>query len=185
MAAMIDKQPERRIMKSLASSMCALLACLLIAPPLMAVDSDTSRQTLSRIKGIYVLVEELQPNIRKPASRLNFTSEQLQKEIESRFQKAGITVLNRDEWLRTPGRPVLYLNVNTHQREKYWWAYDIRLEFQQIASLEANPTIKTLVSTWSTNVTGSVNVGTLAIIGNEVRMLTDIFIKAYLSVNSR
>jgi hypothetical protein len=185
MAAMIDKQPERRIMKNLASSMCALLACLLIAPPLMAVDSDTSRQTLSRIKGIYVLVEELQPNIRKPASRLNFTSEQLQKEIESRFQKAGITVLNRDEWLKTIGRPVLYLNVNTHEREKYWWAYDIRLEFQQIASLEVNPKVKTLVSTWSVNITGTANIGSLTTLTDQVKTLADIFIKAYQSVNQK
>jgi len=137
------------------------------------------------MKGVYVLVEELQPNIRSFSSKPNFSKEQLQGEMESKLKRAGILVLTRDEWLKTPGRPVLYLNANTHQREKYWWAYDIRLEFQQIASLEANPTIKTLVSTWSTNVTGSVNVGTLAIIGNEVRMLTDIFIKAYLSVNSR
>ena len=59
--------------------------------------------------------------------------------MEAQLKEAGIRVLDRDEWLRTPGRPVVYVNVNTHEYQKYRFAYDVRIELQQLATLEANP----------------------------------------------
>jgi len=176
---------DRLFVEKVSLSLAIITACLLLSKSVVASDSDSSRQTLSGIKGVYVLVEDLQPNIKKSASRSNFSTEQLQKDVELRLKKAVITVLNRDEWLKTPGQPVLYINVNTHEREKYWWAYDIKLELQQIASLEANPKVKALVNTWSVNMTGIVNIGTLNTLTDQVKTLTDIFIKAYRSVNPR
>jgi hypothetical protein len=164
--------------------MVAAWACLLgLVRAVPALDSETSRQTLSGLRGVHVLVEDLQSNIVKLFDKFGFSKDQLQKNVELKLRGAGVKVLSRNEWLASPGRPILYVAVNTHQREKYWWAYDIRVELHQMASLEVNPATKAMVSTWSTNMTGVVNIGTLNTLNEPVKVLTDLFINAFLSVN--
>ena len=150
-----------------------------------AVDSEQTRKTLAGIQGVYVLVEELQPNIQKYSSQFDLDKASLQKGAESQLREAGIRMLGREEWLKTPGRPVLYINVNTHEQEKYWFAYNIQVELQQVAAMEANPAVKSLVGTWSVNIAGMVNIGTINALRDRVKNLMDIFITAYLSANAR
>jgi len=101
------------------------------------------------------------------------------------LRAAGIKVLSPDQWSKTLGRPTLYVNVNTHESEKYWFAYDIKLELRQIVSLEARPDIKTLAVTWCINVTGVVNIGTFTVIRDNVGVLTERFVQAYKMVNGK
>jgi hypothetical protein len=152
---------------------------------LYAIDSELTRQTLLGLKGISVAVENPQPNIQKYAQRFGLTKDQLQKDIEQRLSKAGIVILNQEKWLQTSGRPVLYVIVNTHEYEKYWYSYTIIVDLMQITTLEANSDIKTLASTWSINMAGIANIGTLNTIKDNVNMLVDRFINAYLSVNRK
>lgn len=168
-----------------------LAACFLffffatMASSLYAIDSEQTRQTLLGLKSVSVAVENAQPNIQKYVQRFGLTRDQLQKDIEQRLSKAGIVVLNQEKWLQTSGRPVLYIVVNTHEYEKYWYAYTIIVDLMQIASLEANPDIKTLASTWSINMAGIANIGTLNTIKDNVNTLVDKFIDASLSVNRK
>jgi hypothetical protein len=150
-----------------------------------AVDSELTRQTLKKIQGVMVIAEELQPNITKYVKKNIPRKEILQGDVEFTLKKAGIKVLTYDEWLKSPGRPVLYVNINTHEHEKYWFAYDIRIELQQIVFLESNPKNKALASTWSMNVTGTSNVGALSAIRDNVLFLVGQFINAYKSVNNK
>lgn len=150
-----------------------------------ALDSEETRKTLAGLQGVYVLVEELQPNIQKYAKNFDLDKSSLQKSAEARLRETGIRVLGREEWLKTPGRPVLYININTHEQEKYWFAYNIQVELQQVAAMEANPAIKSLVGTWSVNMAGMVNIGTINVLQDRVKNLVDIFIKAYLAVNPK
>ena len=165
-------------------AIAALLLTLAIGNA-AAVDSEQTRKTLAGLQGVYVIVEELQPNIQKYASKFDLDKASLQKTAESRLRDAGIRTLNGDEWLKTPGRPVLYINVNTHEQEKYWFAYNIEVELQQVAAMEANPAIKSLVGTWSVNMAGMVNIGTINVLQDRVKNLVDIFIKAYLAANPK
>ena len=161
---------------------------LFMAFPVAAEDSEPSRRTLIGLQGVQVIVEELQPNILKQDKYLQkagLSKTQLQKDIESKLKSAGIKILSPDEWSKTPGRPVLYVNVNTHESEKYWFAYDIKLELRQIVSLEARPDIKTLAVTWCINVTGVVNIGTFTVIRDNVGVLTERFVQAYKMVNGK
>ncbi len=165
-------------------------AVLLIgsAVPVLAIDSKETRLTLIGLQGVYVAVEELQPNVMKYEKHLRksgLTKEQIQQGVAQRLREAEIRILSSDEWLKTPGRPVLYVNVNTHENEKYLLAYDVRLELQQLVSIDSNPRIKTLASTWTINVTGIVNIGTLNIIRDNMFFLVDRFVEAYKSVNAR
>jgi hypothetical protein len=173
---------------SLPSSLLAsllILACLLPAASCFAVDSDTTRATLLGIKGVRVIIEELQPNIQKYTKKQEISKEQLLKQVEDQLRTAGIKALNQEEWLVTPGTPVLYVNVNTHEFEKYRFAFDVSVQLRQIVSLEREPSVKSLAPTWSTNMTGVVNVGTIGSLNESVKLLVGNFIKAYASVNKK
>lgn len=157
----------------------------IIARSLYAIDSDLTRQTLLDLKGVSVAVEDPQPNIQKYVQRFGLTRDQLQKDIEQRLTKAGIAALNQEKWAAMPGRPVLYININTHEYQKYWYAYTIIVDLRQIVTLEANPDIKTLASTWSINMAGIANIGTLNTIKDNMNTLVDRFIDACQSVNRK
>jgi hypothetical protein len=149
----------------------------------LAVDSGLTRQTLKGLPGVYVVVEEMQPNIEKHAKKSEVTKLQLQADTERRLVENGVLVLLKDEWLKTPGKPVLYVGVNTHETERYWYAYDIRVEIQQIVYMEANPKIQTLATTWSVNMTGMTNIGKLDIIRSDTGVLVGKFVEAFKGIN--
>ncbi len=165
----------------------SLLLLLIASPPAGAIDTDITRKTLSGLQGVYVGVEELQPNLMKysAAQKSGLSNEGLKKDIEGRLSKAGIRVLTWDQAVKTPGMPFLYINVNTHESEKYWYAYDIRIELQQLVSMEANPKVKTLAGTWSINMTGMVNIGTMDKLKEAVAVLVDRFIGAFRAANPK
>ena len=149
---------------------------------LYAIDSEQTRQTILTIKGVRVVVEDPQPNIQKYVQRFGLTKEQLQKTIEQRLMKAGITMLDQEKWLKTAGRPILYININTHEYQKYWYAYTIIVDLRQIVTLETNPDVRTLASTWSVNMAGIANIGSLDTINKNIDVLVDRFIEARQSL---
>jgi hypothetical protein len=160
-----------------------ILSLLVVSANCFAIDSPDTRRTLVGIKNVHVIVEELQPNLQKYAKKQDLSREQVQRQVENQLKAAGVGVLNREEWLQTPGRPVLYVNVNTHEFEKYRFAYNVSVELRQIVSLESNPAINALAPTWSTNMTGVVNMGTANIISDQVRQLVRSFTVARFSSN--
>ncbi len=163
----------------------AVLSAGILFSEAAAEDSDASRRTLASLPGVGVLVEPIQPNVQKYAQKAGLTAAQLQKDIQTRLQAAGIRTFRGDDWLKVPGRPVLYVNINTHETEKYWYAYDIRLELRQLVSLEVNPAIKTLADTWSINITGVANIGNMSVIRNDVMVLVERYVQAHLSGSHR
>ena len=171
-----------RVITVFAIACCCILA---LKPAAYGIDTELTQRTMIGIQGINVVVEDLQPNIQKYAQRFSLTKEQLQKEVEERLRKAGIRVMPKDEWLKTPGRPVLYVNINTHEYEKYWYAFNIAVSLGQIVTLEADPKLKTLASTWDISMTGVANIGTLNTIRSNIEMLVDRFIQAYRSANPK
>ena len=150
-----------------------------------AIDSEQTRLTLTNLAGVYVTIEDGQPNIKKYAQKAELTKEQLQRDVEQGLTKNGIRVLTREQWLKTRGNPVFYVNVNTHETEKYWYAYDVRVELHQTVYMEANPKVRILATTWSMNMTGTANIGNLHIIKGDVGVLVDRFVKAYKAVNGK
>lgn len=161
-----------------------LIAFLSILPisKAFSIDSEVTRKTLADIKGIYVVVENIQPNIDRYASRFKITSQHIQQDVEQMLKNAGIKVLSYNEWLKTTGRPMLYVNINTHEYEKYWYSYTISISVQQVVMLETNPKIKTIATTWSIEMTGVANIGTLGSIKTNTASLVERFISAYRSV---
>ncbi len=157
--------------------------CAVVALPVWAEDSEVSRGTLAGLQGFGIFVENTQANIQKYVQRAGIDRETVQRETERRLLAAGIKVVAGEEWRRTPGNPFLYVSINTHETEKYWYAYDIKVEVRQVAYLEANPKVRTMATTWSMNMTGSANIGNLHIIRNDAMVLVERFVAAYKAVN--
>ncbi len=149
-----------------------------------AIDSDLTRRTLTGIRGVHVIVEDLQPSLKDYGQKFSLSNKQIEKDVEIRLQTAGINILTREQWLKTIGRPLLYINVNTHD-DKFRVAYDIRIDLKQIVSMEANPDVKTLAPTWAINMTGMANIDNLDVIRTNVGTLVDRFIKAYWTANKK
>lgn len=170
------------MIKKLNVAFFVLFFSLIVNVSLYAMDTEITRQTLKGLQSLYVAVEEIRPNVVKYGQRVGLTREQIKKDVEIKLKKAGIKVLLQNEWLTTPGRPMLYLNINTHEYEKYWYAYDIKLEMSQVVFLERNPSTKTMADTWSINMTGVANIGTLNSIRNNAGKVVDRFIEAYNTV---
>jgi len=149
-----------------------------------AIDSDLTRRTLLGIQGVHVIVEDLQPSLKDYGQKFSLSNTQIEKDVEIRLRAAGIDVFTREQWLKTIGRPLLYINVNTHD-DKFRVAYDIRIDLKQIVSMEANPDVKTLAPTWAINMTGMANIDNLGVIRTNVGTLVDRFIKAFWAANKK
>ena len=153
--------------------------------PGFAEDSNISRASLAGMLGVQIVVEETQQNLQRNTGKSGYTAWQIQRDVEARLRDRGIRVVSGGDWMKVPGRPVLYININTHETEKYWYAYDVKLELRQIVYLEANPKTETLANTWSINMTGIANIGNLDIIKSDTMVLVERFVNAYKSVNTK
>jgi hypothetical protein len=175
------------MMKQHAGKFAAFIVCLFsfIAVLGYAEDAEVSRATLAGIQAVSVVVEEAQPNIRQYAEKFGLSGMQIHRDVTQRLHDHGIRVVEGKEWLKVPGQPVLYVNVNTHETEKYWYAYDIRVELRQVVIPDANPKVKILASTWSLNITGLTNIGNLNIIRQDMETLLGRFVQAYKVVNGK
>ncbi|MHB8093277.1 MAG: hypothetical protein ACYDH8_17020 [Syntrophales bacterium] len=174
---------KRRYLLPLVS--IALILSAFLALPVLAEDSEASRATLVGLQGVNVVVEEVQPNVQKYAAKFGLSGAQIRRDVVQKLQEGGIRVVEGNEWLAIPGRPVLCVNINTHETEKYWYAYDIKIELRQLAVLDANPQAKTLAATWSMNITGQANIGNLNLIRQDVGALAGRFVQAYRAGNKK
>jgi hypothetical protein len=153
--------------------------------PTAAEDSDTSRATLAGLQGVSIIVEDLQPNVQKYAAKSGLSKMQVLKDTQKLLTDGGIRIVSGNDWLNIPGRPILYVSINTHETEKYWYAYDIQIQLRQMATLVANPQQKTLATTWSMNITGQANIGTLQAIRQDTGVMVGKFVQAYRMVNKK
>ena len=155
--------------------------------PVHAFDAEVSRETMKGLTGFYILIEELNPNIAKYASvqKNNISTQTLKSQVENRLRAAGIRVLSWDEMMKTPERPMLYVAVNTHEYEKFWYAYDIRVEVRQLVTLVSQPGKPISGCTWSVNMIGVMNIGQLQTLYDNLGVLLDRFIQAYMAVNRK
>lgn len=162
----------------------SLMAALFVILPNISqgIDTPETRATLSQLKGVYLVIEDLQPNIakhKKLLAKAGLDKESLQAVVEEKLKAAGLKVMTKEEWLKTPGRPILSITINTHESEKYKYAYDVNVQLMQVVFLEVNPQVRTMSPTWSINITGMTHIGNLQIIKLAILTLIDRFISSW------
>jgi len=169
-------------MKSLSVKLEVILIGLIIFGYSEAWGSESKRPTLLGLRGVYVLIENLKPNLEKDG----LTREQLLTDVELKLRKAGIRVLTEEESYNTPGLPCLYARINAIKGNSTFYCVNIHVSLSQETRLERNPTIKILSFTWDHSSIGGCDE---SIIKDYVRKglgdLIDKFINDYLAVNPK
>jgi len=160
-----------------------IVLTLALQSPVFAINGKSNRATLRGLSGVGVLVEQLAPEVEKEGLIKN----QLQIEVELKLKMAGIKVLTKEECLKTPGEPYLYINinVNTAKTESDIYPYSIDVLLMQKVSLLRDPKQTTYAVTWSTGGVGSIEKSILSQLRGSVEEMVDLFIKTYLSENPK
>jgi hypothetical protein len=147
-------------------------------------DDNYSRSSLRGIPGVYVAVQPLTPEIEKNG----LTAAQLKVDTELRLRTAGIGILSRQEWSKTKGGPVCYVEVDivndillSQALKADLYAYAITVELNQDVILLRDTSIQTLSPTWSGSYLGITN--SLPRIRDKVRDMVEKFVEACLAVN--
>jgi len=160
-----------------------IVLTLTLQSPVFAINGKSNRATLRGLSGVGVLIEQLAPEIEKEGLIKN----QIQIRLELKLRMAGIKVLTKEECLKTPGEPYLYVNVNvnTAKTESDIYPYSIDVLLMQKVSLLRDPKQTTYAVTWSTGGVGSIEKSILSQLRGSVEEMVDLFIKTYLSENPK
>jgi hypothetical protein len=152
-----------------------------LAPSAFGQDDEVTRPTLRGFPGVYVVVEPLSPQVEKDG----LTTNQLLKDTELKLQTGGVQLLSKEEFIRTPGRPYLYVNagITLLRTQITRYIFYIRLEFNQEVSLVKSPTTIVPAVTWSAGGWGIDF--SLENIRDILKGQTEKFVSAYLAVNPK
>jgi|SRR5689334_16828984 len=160
----------------------ALLFATGVSPLVGQGDNEASRATLVGLPGVYVLVERID----NEAQRDGLDTLQVRIDVEVKLRQAGIRVLSEQEAFSTAGAPNLYVDIQTVKNQLSVYAYSVRIELRQGATLVRQPSLRRLATTWTTSgFIGTVGSQKLATVREDVRDLTDQFINAYLAANPK
>ena len=151
---------------------------LLFAAMGNASDDEIARSSLKGLNGVYVTVEDLQPD----AEKAGLTKSSIQTDVELKLRMAGIPVLKGS---RTP---FLYVALNSIELSQFGEgivAYNINVELNQDVYLARDPNVHSVASTWSTGFTGIIRLDNIQLLRDHDKDKVDDFISAYLSVNPK
>ena len=178
---------KRRIATVLSRAiLSSLMALAVLSFAMAAEDDEYARSTLRGLPGVYVAVGGLDPDIQEDG----LTKAMFKADTEMRLQVAGIKVLSKEEWAKTQGGPVCYVDVSivkdvalTDVLDFNLYAFEVSVELHQDVALVRDMAVKVLSPTWSTSYVGFTN--TLPRIRTKVTELVDRFIRAYQAVNPK
>jgi len=145
-------------------------------------------ESLKGLGGVEVLVEEVKAELEE----YNLTAIQIQTNVEAKLREAEIKVLSKEEneKVQPLRRPYLYVKINSH---KLPWkreviAYSVEIALNQLVTLPAQPKSARkpfFAPTWYKNIVSAAFPKDFAEIKDGVNLLTDKFIKAYLTANPK
>lgn len=132
------------------------------------------KESLNGISGIYVVVEELGPELNGVLTR-----SEVRKRVEHELRTAGIRLVKEREAAKLPGEPYLYVNLAALPLGPKRYACRIDLEVHQLVTLLHNSTTGHVI-TWEQ---GVVTAGGVKTISNNIDELVFDFIYDYLAMN--
>jgi hypothetical protein len=132
------------------------------------------KKSLKGLEGIYVVVEDLGPEMRGKLTR-----KQIQTNIEGRLAFAGIPILKEKEAAKTMGEPYLYINLAALPIDRQRFACRMDVELHQLVAL-INGSRHGHAITWDA---GIVTIGTIQELLESLDDLFLDFIDDFLAVN--
>ena len=161
-----------------------VMIIILISEGMGYCASESAKESLRGLKGVCVVVEDLDPNIEKDGLHEN----SIKTDVELKLQMSGIKVLTWEEIVKEPGLPNLYVRVNTFKRGTNLYAYHIDVELHQNVLLERDPKIVRVgATTWrAAGMTGTISTEhNVNLLRNTVNNQVEQFINDYLAVNPK
>jgi hypothetical protein len=160
----------------------ALCYSLMFMAPCLADDSESSRKTLRGLPGVLVAVNDLdQSTVRKNCP---LDAAQLKTDAELRLRKGGISVLSAEQLAKSPGGPVLSINISCTGNEEQSFSVVLVMVSQEVV-LARDPSVHLYVTTWSAS-GGTGMIGIEAIeksTRDKLADQVDKFLNAYLAAN--
>jgi hypothetical protein len=132
------------------------------------------KESLKGIHGIYVVVEDLGPELKGVLTR-----SEVRKRVEQQLQTAGIRLVKELEAAKLPGEPYLYVNLAALPLGPKRFACRIDIEVHQLVALAHNSASGHAI-TWEQ---GVVTAGGVKTISNNIDDLVFDFIYDYLATN--
>lgn len=156
---------------------------LLISPYINSEFVADDKETLSGIKAIFVAIEHL----RNEAEKYGLTKDKIRSHVELQLKMAGIKVVSKEERLKIPGSPRLYININqVYNNQLGACVCDININFNQMVYLERKPDVSCMATTWWTTAKGAVGVKEMEKkIRETIKDQVDIFLNEYFAVNPK
>lgn len=136
-------------------------------------------KTLQGLTGLGVVVGELSDD----AKKILITSRDIQEIVEQKLRMAGIQVLSREERLRTPGMPYLYLRMSIKVTDDGFVYGSTKIQIEEEACLSRKEMCGTFI-TWNKGSIFSVQMDRARqFLKDAVTEDMDIFLKDYFTVN--
>ena len=156
---------------------------LLTSPDANAEFVVEDKETLRGIKAIFVAIEPIRPE----AEGFGLTQDKIRSDVELKLKIAGIKVLSKEEWLKTPGSPRLYININqVYNNQVGAFICDMNVNFNQKVNLTRNPDVSCMATTWWTSATGAVGGKEMEEkVRSTIKDQVDLFLSDYLAVNPK
>jgi hypothetical protein len=179
--------------------MAAVVVLTMLLASAWASDDTKSRATLRGIDAVYVLVENMDPELRAELRKRGLTVTGLEAGVKRKLETAGLKVLSEQDFRMAPYPSVLYVNLQILMPEtKYGYTvegeqisrekpaeryfYRVDVELRQMASLLRDPAIKGSAATWSV---ASMGLRRLARIEGDVMDQASTFVNAYVAMNPK
>jgi len=135
-------------------------------------------QSLRGLEGLQVVIGDLDPG----AVQDGLSADILRVDVVRALLGAGIKVLTREERLRAPGAPWLYVSVGTVRTKLGSHVYSVSVALFQEARLDSTG-VSTSVQTWERGAFGMTRSQDLRRIRRALGDLVGVFIKDYLAMN--
>ena len=161
------------------------ITILLVTASTGFLSLEGERKSLQGLKGMFVLVEHIEPEAEKDGVRAS----ELKARVELNLRLAGIKVLTEEELYRSPGQPYLYVRITYRKlmtNIPIGAAIDIELQLRQNVFLERDAAIDLPASTWQGGMLVTAGIGDLTkVLQNSIDHLTEQFISDYRPVNPK
>lgn len=146
------------------------------------MDDESSRRTLAGLRGVEVVVEDLNPAVPHPG----IEQSDIQTDVELKLREAGIPVLPKSQGVLSPGSPWLYVRLALFTREDGMYAYAIEVVLNQSTRMIRDASIMSTATTWEAEGTvGTVGENQLRDVRETIGDQVNQFVNAYLAANPK
>jgi hypothetical protein len=145
---------------------------------------EMARAPLRGLQGVNVVVEVLDPDMKEAG----ISEEMIQTKIELRLRTSGIKVFSEQERLEIPGRPYLYLNLNSvfnknKDGQLICCSYSLDLSLMEKVLLQRDKSKECYAEIWNTSSVGYAGIRRIDSIYDYILNKVDVFCNDYLAAN--